>query len=225
MMDYPINRRQFLKLSGAALGASALACCGLTALGAGIFEETTPAAPMPDITYGGKLMDHKILVTYASQAGSTAGVADVIGQTLSANGSSVDVRPINAVNDLSPYQAVILGSAIHSGKWLPEAQAFVRQHQDTLSHIPTAIFQVCMMMATDSEQYRRMTDDWLDPVAAQIHPIAQKSFPGAILLNQYPKIFDKLGLRIFLASVKLKQGDYRDWDAIRAWANSLQARL
>jgi menaquinone-dependent protoporphyrinogen oxidase len=212
-------------MTGAALGASALAGCGLTALGAGIFDKTPPAHPMPDITYGGTQMKPKILVAYASQAGSTAGVAEVIGQALSTNGRSVDVRPFTAVSDLDPYQAVILGSAIHSGKWLPEAQAFVQRHQGALRRIPTAIFQVCMMMATDSEPYQRMTSDWFDPVASQIHPVAKKSFAGAILLNQYPKLTDKLGLRIFLATIKLKPGDYRDWEAVRAWAKSLQPLL
>jgi len=224
-MRRSISRRRFIQWTGAALGASALACCGLTALGSGIFEETVPAGPMPDITFGEDSMNPKILVSYASQAGSTAGVTEAIGQTLSTNGFSVDVRPVSAVNDLSPYQAVVLGSAIHSGKWLPEAQVFVERHQGTLRRLPTAVFQVCMMMATDSEQYKRMTGDWFEPVAAQIHPVAKKSFSGALMLNQYPKISDKLGLRIFLAAIKLKPGDYRDWDSVRGWAASLQTLL
>jgi menaquinone-dependent protoporphyrinogen oxidase len=225
MKGHSINRRQFLRLSAAALGVGVLACSGLTALEAGDFEKTSPGFPISNITYGGNNMNHKILVAYASQAGSTAGVADMIGQTLSTNGSSVDVRPISEINNLDLYQAVILGSAIHSGAWLPEARAFVQQYQGSLSQIPTAIFQVCMMMATDSENYKKMTTEWLNPVAEQIHPIAKQSFAGAMLLNQYPKISEKLGLRVFLASIKLKQGDYRDWDAIRAWAKSLLSRL
>jgi hypothetical protein len=36
--------------------------------------------------------------------------------------------------------------------------------------------------------------------------------------DHYPKLTDELGLRIFLAAIKLKAGDNRDWDANRAGA-------
>ncbi len=163
-------------------------------------------------------MDNRILVTYASQGGSTAGVADAIGKALSVNGTLVDVRPVKEVTDLSPYRGIIIGSAVHSGKWMPEAMAFIDRHQNTLRRIPTAVFQVCMMLATSSEQYKRMVPDWLTPLRAQIQPVAEGSFAGALWPNQYTKLSEKLGLRIFLAAIKLKAGDYRDWDAIRGWA-------
>jgi menaquinone-dependent protoporphyrinogen oxidase len=170
-------------------------------------------------------MNATILVTYASQGSSTAGVAEAIGQTLSANGAKVDVRPVKAVDHLSSYRAVVIGSAVHSGKWMPEALAFVARNQPTLRQIPTAVFQVCMMLATSNQQYRRMVPGWLDPLRAQIRPVAEGSFAGALWPNQYAKLSEKLGLRIFLATVKLKAGDYRDWDAIHAWADSLHPVL
>lgn len=44
-------------------------------------------------------MSDKILVTYASRAGSTAGVAVAIGKTLLDGGLQVDVRPMDEVNE------------------------------------------------------------------------------------------------------------------------------
>ena len=170
-------------------------------------------------------MTDRILVVYASQGGSTAGVAEAIGKTLSANGAVVDVLPVKAVTDLGPYQAVVIGSAVHSGKWLPEAMEFIERNQNSLRRIPTAIFQVCMMLATSNEQYKRMVPDWLAPLRTQIKPVAEGSFAGALWPSQYSKVSEKLGLRIFLASIKLKAGDYRNWDAIRAWAENLHPLL
>jgi menaquinone-dependent protoporphyrinogen oxidase len=46
-------------------------------------------------------MSNKILVTYASRAGSTAEIAEAIGRTLSEGGAQVDVLPMNDVKDLS----------------------------------------------------------------------------------------------------------------------------
>jgi menaquinone-dependent protoporphyrinogen oxidase len=170
-------------------------------------------------------MNEKILIAYTSQGGATAGVAEAIGKTLTDQGISVDVRPVDAVADLSPYRAAVLGSAIHSGKWLPEALAFVAHNQAALRRMPTATFQVCMMLATQIEQYRKMVPEWMAPVRAQIRPLSEASFAGALWPNRYPKLSDKLGLRIFLATIKLPAGDYRDWDAIHTWAGALPRLL
>jgi menaquinone-dependent protoporphyrinogen oxidase len=53
-----------------------------------------------------------MLVTYATRIGSTAGVAEAIGRELTARGALVDVLPMEAVEEIAPYQAVVAGSAI-----------------------------------------------------------------------------------------------------------------
>ena len=170
-------------------------------------------------------MSKKFLVTYATQGGVTAGIAEAIGKTLAEVGTQVDVRKMNSVSDLSSYQAVVVGSAIHSGKWLPEATMFVENNVTVLRQMPTAIFQVCMLLATNNEAYIAMVPGWLDPMRMKINPVTTMSFTGGVELGQYQKLSDKLGLRIFLASVKLKPGDYRNWDIIRTWAESLRLLL
>jgi menaquinone-dependent protoporphyrinogen oxidase len=74
-------------------------------------------------------MPEKILVTYASRNGSTAGVAEAIGRTLAESGAAVEVRPMQDVQDLTPYHAVVAGSAIQRAQWLPEAMQFMQTHQ------------------------------------------------------------------------------------------------
>lgn len=60
----------------------------------------------------------------------------------------VQVRPVSEVTDLTLSQAVVMGSAVPSGKWLPEAVACVDHNQTSLLRMPTAVFQVCMLLAT-----------------------------------------------------------------------------
>ena len=83
-------------------------------------------------------MSNKILVTYATRTGSTIGVVEAIGQTLAESGVEVEVRPMQEVTDLSPYQAVVAGSAIQGKQWLPEAMRFLQTHRATLIQKPFA---------------------------------------------------------------------------------------
>ena len=87
-------------------------------------------------------MSNKILVTYASRTGSTAEVAQAIGKTLAENGAQVDVRPMQEVQDLTPYSAVVAGSAIRGSKWLPEADQFIQTHRAELAQRHFAEFAV-----------------------------------------------------------------------------------
>jgi menaquinone-dependent protoporphyrinogen oxidase len=57
-------------------------------------------------------MRPRILVAYASRAGSTAEVAEVIGRVLREGGPEVDVCPVGAVHSLAGYDALVFGSAI-----------------------------------------------------------------------------------------------------------------
>jgi menaquinone-dependent protoporphyrinogen oxidase len=57
-------------------------------------------------------MTDRILITYASCTGWTAGVADAIGRALAEQGAKAVVLPMADVRDLAPYRAVVAGSAI-----------------------------------------------------------------------------------------------------------------
>jgi menaquinone-dependent protoporphyrinogen oxidase len=170
-------------------------------------------------------MSNKILVTYASQTGSTAGVAEAIGKTLAEEGASVDVQPMSKVKDLGPYQAVVAGSAIHGGEWLPEAMQFVRTHQADLKCKPFAAFLVCMTLAMPKAQYREHVGTWLEPVRALVKPVSEGLFAGALDTKTIHSFGDRLKFRLSVAMGVWSEGDHRDWNAIRAWATSLRPLL
>lgn len=151
----------------------------------------------------------RILVTYASKAGSTGEVADFIGQTLCANETTVDVLPISDGVELSRYDAVIVGSAIRMGRWLGEAVKFVETNQAALSQVPTAYFTVCLTMKDDTEENRREVATYLEPVDIGM-------FAGKV---DYSKL--SFLERLLAKAMKVQEADRRDWDAIRGWTEGV----
>lgn len=166
-------------------------------------------------------MSHTILVTYASRAGSTAGVAEAIGKTLAEGGAQVEVRPMADVTDLAPYGAVVAGSAIQGAQWLPEAMQFVRTHRAVLAQKPFAAFMVCMTMSMKNEQYRKGVAEWMQPVRALVRPVREGYFAGALDIGKVPSLRKRLMFRLSILAGVWSEGDHRDWDAIRAWATEL----
>ena len=171
-------------------------------------------------------MNKQILVTYASRFGSTEGVAKSIGKTLSEDGCMVDVLPMRDVKDLSPYDAVVAGSAVNGGAWLPEAMQFVRRHQAELKRKPFAAFLVCMTLTMkNGEQYRSHVSSWLDPVRALVRPVSEGLFAGGLDIRKTPSFSDRLKFRLSVLFGVWKEGDHRDWNAIQKWAVELQPLL
>lgn len=170
--------------------------------------------------------NEKILVTYASRTGSTAGVAEAIGKTLMESGAQVDVVPMQEVKDLAPYGAVVAGSAIRGSKWLPEAMQFIQTHRAALAQKPFAEFTVCITLAmSNSDQYRAAVASWVAPVRALVRPVSEGLFAGMLDFNKLPLNWDTLMLRLTVAVGIFPRGDHRDWNAIRIWAESLRPLL
>jgi menaquinone-dependent protoporphyrinogen oxidase len=171
-------------------------------------------------------MSNTILVVYASRAGSTAGVAEAIGKTLVESGAQVEARPVQDVKDLAPYRAVVAGSAIHGGQWLPEAMQFIQTHRATLAHKPFAAFLVCMTLAMPgAAKYREHVAGFLQPVRALVRPVSEGLFAGALDISKVPSFGDRLKFRLSVVLGVWSAGDHRDWDAIRAWAKSIHPLL
>jgi menaquinone-dependent protoporphyrinogen oxidase len=163
-------------------------------------------------------MTNKILVAYASRTGSTKGVAEAIGSALSEDGAQIDVRAIQDGFDLTPYRAVIVGSAIQGGSWLPEAMQFLRDHQSVLTNKPFAAFIVCMTMAMANGKYRDHVSSWMEPVRAMVKPVSEGLFAGSLEINKISSLSDRIKFRLSVALGVWTQGDHRDWKDINDWA-------
>jgi menaquinone-dependent protoporphyrinogen oxidase len=170
-------------------------------------------------------MTEKILVTYASRTGATAGVAEAITQTLTKGGAAVDVLPMSDVKDLKEYSAVVAGSAIQGGQWLPEAMKFIQSNKATLSQKPFAAFLVCMTLAMSKGNYRDHVATWMAPVREIVRPVSEGLFAGSMEINKMKSFGDRIKFKMSVAMGVWAEGDHRNWDAIHQWAESIRPKM
>lgn len=166
-------------------------------------------------------MENSILVAYATKCGSTREVAEAVAEELRQAGAKVDLRPANEVQDISPYRAVVLGTAIQKFRVLPEATRFAAKHQAALSQMPTAYFCVSLTMQEDTPEHRQTAEGYLKPLRDVREPVSTGLFAGKLDTQPMGRL-----LALFLHRVmKAVDGDYRNWEAIHAWAKELPALL
>lgn len=159
----------------------------------------------------------KILVSAASKHGATADIAKAIGDTLVAAGHEAVVLPPDAVSSVADYDAVVLGSGLYVGHWMDAAKALVERVGDELAGRPVWLFS---------------SGPIGDPPKPQEDPADLADLlvvTGAREHRLFAGLVDKsrlgLGEKVILKAVGASEGDFRPWDEIRAWAESIAAEL
>lgn len=165
-------------------------------------------------------MAPRVLVAYASKSGTTAEVAASLADLLQTRGLAAEVRPAREVADLTGYQAVVIGSGVRLGRWLPEALAFVSRHQAALQALPTAFFTVHLLATDDSPASVAQRSGYTAAARALVAPVAEGFFAGRLELSRL-SLLERLMTRAAKATV----GDFRDAAALAAWAEALPGQL
>ena len=165
-------------------------------------------------------MSQNVLVTYATKTGATAEVAAAIGRVLSARGLAVTVKPIIDKLSLDGFQAVVIGSPIRMSNWLPEVMQFIRANRARLGQLPTAIFTVHRLNAGDDAASRKARLAYTAPVRKFLNPQAEVFFTGALDSNKLSFV-DRLLARAVDPASAAGEGEDRDWDKMRGWAQSI----
>jgi menaquinone-dependent protoporphyrinogen oxidase len=159
-----------------------------------------------------------VLVAYASKHGATQEIAERISAKLRQMRKEADVRPVDAVSDAGSYEAFVIGSAIYYGSWLKEATEWVHRNQSILANRPVWLFSSGPLGTDvkDAEQQPKEIADFQKTIKPRDHQI----FFGSLDHNKLT--FTE---RMVLKAVRAHEGDYRDWAAIDAWAESIARDL
>ena len=163
-----------------------------------------------------------MLVAYDSKLGSTAEVAKFIGSVLTEQGSEIEVKPLSEVDDLETYDGVIIGGAIRYDRWLPDATTFVRENATALSSVPVSFFFTCLTLAKPTPAAMLKAEGYADKLrslAPEVKPVAVGGFAGVLQFSRTPWPA-RLALKVLSVASGVKEGDYRDWEAIRSWTLS-----
>jgi menaquinone-dependent protoporphyrinogen oxidase len=184
----------------------------------------------------------KVLVVYASRHNATRGIAERIGEVLRTDGLEADVAPADQVAGVGNADAVVVGSAVYMGSWLKEGIEFIKRNEVRLAELPLWLFSSGPIPGSSKEKTPSgdPLEDALGPkdgpgsggrkkiaeISAATNPKDHRVFLGAFDPNDPPKATSERLVRM-LPAVKnaLPAGDFRDWDAIEAWAHEIAAAL
>jgi menaquinone-dependent protoporphyrinogen oxidase len=108
----------------------------------------------------------KILVAYATNAGSTAEVAQAVGEELGKNGAQVEVRQIDEITTVEGYDAVLVGAPMIMG-WHRSAGSFLKKYQPGLSKVKVAYFLTAMNLTQGDHHIQREISISVDPQLAK----------------------------------------------------------
>jgi menaquinone-dependent protoporphyrinogen oxidase len=160
----------------------------------------------------------RVLVAAASRHGATAEIAETIGGVLSGRLAHVDVVDVDDVDRLGDYDAVVLGSAVYMGHWLKSGAAFAATHSVELRARPTWLFSSGPVGVPPRPGATEAVD--VTEVVAATGATEHRLFAGK--LDKSKLSFRE---RAVMRAVGGHDGDYRESDEIRAWAEAIATSL
>jgi len=164
----------------------------------------------------------KLLVAYASKYGSTAEIAQVIGDELHKHHYEVEVKSVQDVDSLAGYETFVIGSALYAGGWMKSAARFLRSNQDRLASGPVWLFS---SGPTGQGDPNEILDGWIFP--EDLETVQEKIKPRDVILFHGKIDPDRLSSteRMIIKSVNATVGDFRDWLVVRGWARRIDLDL
>jgi menaquinone-dependent protoporphyrinogen oxidase len=183
----------------------------------------------------------RVQVVYATRHGGTAGIAERIAEVLQSEGATAIVADAAERPDADGFDAYVIGSGVQIGSWFKEATEFLERNQSKLAIRPVWLFSSGPLAGSSkaTEGADPLTQA-LGPekgpgsggrrkiaeLSAAIRPRDHRVFSGAFDPKDPPQTLVERVVRLMPASKQiLPTGDFREWDAIDAWAREIAAEV
>ena len=162
------------------------------------------------------------LVAYASRHGATEEIAARIAARVADSGTAVELRHVNAVETLDPYNAVVFGAPVYDQSWPPEADRFVARHRDALAERRLWLFSVGAFGDTKRVigPLTHKEPKCIAETRSVLRARDYRVFQGVIHKHQWP-----FWSRVLFHGFGGRFGDHRDWPVIDAWADQIARAL
>lgn len=165
----------------------------------------------------------KVLVTYASRLGGTRGIAEAIGVGLEKRGHEAVVKDVSEVSSVDPFDAVVLGSGVFANHWHKPAIEFARRHEAVLTARPLWLYSSGPVGNIKNPGPLAAPAD-IAALRQRLRPRDHQIFWGSLDRAALDRS-DLSTFQRFISRRFIPQGDWRDWPAIDAWAESIATEL
>ncbi|HZP56446.1 MAG TPA: flavodoxin domain-containing protein [Dehalococcoidia bacterium] len=160
----------------------------------------------------------RVLVAYASKYGATAEIAEAIGGVLRDRGHDVTVAAMTDKARAEDADAVVAGSAVYVGRWLERAVEWIEDEAPALATKPVWLFSSGPIGEPPMPRAEQAVD--VREVVEKTKARGHRLFTGRI---------DRAKLnfaeKAMLFALRAPTGDFRDWGAVRAWAEEIASAL
>jgi menaquinone-dependent protoporphyrinogen oxidase len=158
-----------------------------------------------------------VLIAVATKHGSSLEIGQVIQATLQAAGLETDLVRVDDDPTLDGYDAVVLGSSVYAGHWLRQARAWTDAHVDELAERPVWLFSSGPVGEPPKPlENPAEATAYVKRIGARGHRLFAGKIDGS-----------ELGVaeKALVTLVRAEQGDFRPWEDISGWAESIAEAL
>ena len=197
----------------------------------------------------------RALIAYDTLSCATADTAATISDELTKSGLNVDLKHIGDIREVGDVDAVVVGSPIRFGACSPKVREFLTKNSSLLNRIPVACFFSSMAAVELNDRPLPNIPIYVDPAfggrprrrnelgpfgyahsvyyyitrfmesVSDVRPVTAAFFKGRLDFTRL-RFHQRCVMRLVCFFYReIKEGDFINPDAARAWARLLRSEL